>query len=70
MVSFSLGNKLGGLIGELTAVEGGSENPTVMETLNAYSSTYLTWGVMVVAIASGILLLMVPTLRKWMHGIH
>ena len=69
-LSISLGNKLGGLIGELTAVEGGSENPTVMETLNAYSSTYLTWGVMVVAIASGILLLMVPTLRKWMHGIH
>jgi POT family proton-dependent oligopeptide transporter len=69
-LSISLGNKLGGLVGELTAVEGGGDNPSAMETLNAYSGTYLTWGVIVVAIASGILFLMVPTLRKWMHGIH
>ena len=62
---------MAGQIGKLTesSSSGGGEL-SMMESLNQYSSTYLTWGVMVVFGAAFLLLLMVPTLRKWMNGIH
>ena len=69
-LSISLANKMAGLIGELTATEGGGAELGITESLQVYSSTYLTWGVMVVGAAALLLLLLVPTLKKWMHGIH
>lgn len=69
-LSISLANKLAGKIGELTASESLGENATAIETLEVYSSTYLTWGVFVVGCSALLLFFMVPTLRKWMNGIH
>lgn len=69
-LSIALANKLAGEIGKLTATEGVPEGASPMETLGQYTSTYMTWGVYVVLGAALILLVMVPKLRKWMHGIH
>ncbi len=69
-LSISLGNNMAGLIGKLTAAENLSEDASLFDTLNLYSQTYLTWGVLVVLGAAAILFFLVPTLRKWMHGIH
>lgn len=69
-LSISLANKMAGLIGELTAGEDLGENALPTETLGAYSDTYLIWGVAVVLGAALALFLLVPLLRKWMHGIH
>src|SRR5690606_21797352 len=69
-LSISLANKMAGLIGELTAGENLGDNALPTETLSAYADTYLLWGVAVVLGAAFILFLMVPLLRKWMHGIH
>lgn len=70
-LSIALANKMAGLIGELTAVDhgGGGEAAPILETLSTYSDTYLLWGVVVVGAAALILLALVPTLKKWMHGI-
>ncbi|MAX80873.1 MAG: MFS transporter [Crocinitomicaceae bacterium] len=69
-LSIALANKMAGLIGGLTASEDVSESVGLEELLNVYSSTYLTWGVLVVGGAAVILFLTVPKLRKWMNGIH
>lgn len=69
-LSISLANKMAGMIGELTASEDLGDSPSALETLNVYSDTYLIWGVGVVGGAAIILLFLVPTLRKWMNGIH
>lgn len=69
-LSISLANKMAGLIGSLTAGEAVGETASPLETINEYADTYLIWGVAVVFGAALILLLLVPTLRKWMHGIH
>lgn len=69
-LSIALANKMAGLIGELTAGEDLGETASKTETLVVYSQTYLIWGVAVVGGAALILLLLVPTLRKWMNGIH
>jgi len=71
-LSIALANKMAGLIGSLTASpapEDGVEIPLI-ESMQVYTSTYLTWGVFVVLGAALVLLLLTPTLRKWMHGIH
>ena len=69
-LSLSLGNKMAGKIGELTAGNNLIENALPVETLEVYSDTYLIWGVSVVGGAALILFFLVPTLRKWMGGIH
>ncbi|MEO0639294.1 MAG: oligopeptide:H+ symporter, partial [Bacteroidota bacterium] len=69
-LSISLANIMAGQIGKLAAVENVGENISKMETLTLYSSTYLTWGVYVVLGAAALLFVLVPLLRKWMHGIH
>lgn len=72
-LSIALANKMAGLIGTLTT---GDETPSdgvpppPQETISIYSSTYLTWGVLVVGAAALILLFLVPTLKKWMNGIN
>lgn len=69
-LSIALANKMAGLIGTLTTSEEVSDATPATETLNIYSDTYLIWGVGVVGAAAFLLLLLVPLLRKWMHGIH
>jgi len=69
-LSIALANKMGGLIGELTAAESLGEDASALDTLVVYSDTYLIWGVAVVGVAAVLLLLLVPTLKKWMNGIH
>ena len=69
-LSISLANKMAGKIGELTAGNDLGENASSSETLEVYSSTYLIWGVFVVGGAALMLFFLVPTLRKWMNGIH
>ena len=69
-LSIAVANKIAGAIGALTASENISADSPPIETLGAYTSIYMTWGVYVVGGAALILLLLVPTLRKWMHGIH
>lgn len=74
-LSIALANKIAGLIGQLTAVGHGAAADegvaqTAAETLQIYTSTYLNWGVYVVLGAAAILFFLVPTLRKWMNGIH
>ncbi|MGB6037789.1 MAG: MFS transporter, partial [Cryomorphaceae bacterium] len=69
-LSIALANKVAGEIGRLTASEDIPADAGATETLSVYLSTYLNWGVYVVLGAALILLLLVPKLRTWMHGIH
>ncbi|SDJ93818.1 proton-dependent oligopeptide transporter, POT family [Catalinimonas alkaloidigena] len=69
-LSISLGNKIAGVIGQLTAAENLPDEASAYDTLALYSQTYLVWGVLVVLGAALVLLVLVPRLRKWMHGIH
>lgn len=69
-LSIALANKMAGLIGTLTASDDLKEGASALDTLGIYSQTYLTWGVYIVLGAAAILFLLVPQLRKWMHGIH
>jgi POT family proton-dependent oligopeptide transporter len=69
-LSIALANKIAGEIGKLTSGEDIPEGAPPVETLDAYTSTYMTWGVYVVLGAALVLMLMVPKLRKWMNGIH
>lgn len=69
-LSIAVANKMAGAIGTLTASESINENSPATETLAIYTQTYMTWGVYVVGGAALLLLLLVPLLRKWMHGIH
>ncbi|MER3328891.1 MAG: MFS transporter, partial [Candidatus Kapaibacterium sp.] len=69
-LSIALANKMGGLIGELTAAESLGDDASPLDTLVVYSDTYLMWGVLVVGVAALLLFALVPTLKKWMNGIH
>lgn len=69
-LSISLGNKLAGIIGTLTAAEAEGQTLTAQQTLINYTQTYLIWGVFVVGAFALLLLLLTPKLNKWMHGIH
>jgi POT family proton-dependent oligopeptide transporter len=67
MLSIAVANKMAGKIGQLTASEGAEAASLTIEN---YSNTYLVWGVAVVGGFAIVLMLLVPKLRKWMHGIH
>ena len=69
-LSIALANKIAGEIGKLTASEEISADALPVDTLPVYTNTYLIWGVFVVLGAALILLILVPKLRQWMHGIH
>lgn len=69
-LSIALANKMAGLIGTLTTSEAVDDNTPAAVTLGIYSNTYFIWGVCVVGGAALLLLVLVPLLRKWMHGIH
>lgn len=71
-LSIALANKLSGEIGKLTAGSDSADGvvSSTAELIANYSDTYLVWGVYVVLGAAALLLVLVPTLRKWMNGIH
>ena len=69
-LSIAVANNFAALIGKLTTAENLPGDVSAADTLALYSSTYLTWGVFVVLGAAALLLLLVPALRRWMHGIH
>ena len=70
-LSISLGNSLASEIGKLTAA-GHSDGADLSrtESLMMYTDTYLLWGIYVVVGITGVLALLIPLLRKWMHGVH
>ncbi|MEO0468337.1 MAG: peptide MFS transporter [Bacteroidota bacterium] len=67
-LSISLAHKLAGKLGQIAA--GPGEDAPALEAIAGYSDVYLTWGVIVVGAAAVVLLVLVPTLRKWMGDIH
>ena len=67
-LSISFAHEIAAKLGQLTSTP--SEDATLVESMNGFIDVYWTWGVLVVGGASIVLLLLVPTLRKWMHGIH
>ncbi|MEL6672150.1 MAG: oligopeptide:H+ symporter [Bacteroidota bacterium] len=62
-LSISLAHKIAAALGTIAST---SDDAGVA----SYAQVYMTWGVLVIGGASLVLLVMVPTLRKWMHGIH
>jgi len=67
-LSISLAHEIAAQLGKLaTAPEEGAD---LVSSLQGFTGVYLTWGVMVVGAAALILLMLVPILKKWMHGIH
>lgn len=67
-LSISFAHEIAAQLGKLTTIPGA--DATTQETLQAFSQVYWFWGVLVVGGASAALLILVPTLRRWMHGIH
>ena len=67
-LSISLAHELAGQLGRLAAAP--EEGGDAMSSLMAFSNVYLVWGVGVILGASVLLLILVPTLKKWMHDIH
>ena len=70
-LGISLGNSMASEIGKLTA--GGHGDGTDLsrtESLVMYTDTYLLWGIYVVLGVMVVLALLIPLLRKWMHGVH
>lgn len=67
-LSIAFAHKIAGKLGQLIAA--GGDDMTPKEQLENFSSVYLEWGVYVVLGAAAVLLLLVPLLRRWMHGVH
>lgn len=67
-LSISFAHELAAGLGKLTAAP--EDDAPASVTLELFSGVYLTWGVYVVLGAAALLALLVPLLRKWMHGIH
>ncbi|MBT8195207.1 MAG: peptide MFS transporter [Bacteroidia bacterium] len=64
-LSISFAHEIAGILAKLTATPEGQ-----VSNMTTFTDMYWTWGVLVVLGASVILIFLVPTLRKWMHGIH
>ena len=67
-LSISLAHEIAGQLAKLAAKP--KEGGDLVDSMNAFTGVYLNWGVFVVGGAALLLLLMVPTLKKWMHGIN
>ena len=69
-LSYSVGNKMATEIGKLITVGEIGENASMAEQISPYVDVYLQWGVYVVLGFAGVLLLLVPLMKKLMKGIH
>ena len=67
-LSISFAHELAAFLGKQTTIP--SENASTAETLMGFSDVYLVWGFYVVMGGTVLLLLLVPTLKKWMSGIN
>jgi POT family proton-dependent oligopeptide transporter len=67
-LSIAFAHKVAGALGKLTSSPEAGTEPA--EALSAFTSTYWTWGVLVVAGSAVFLLLLSPILKRWMHDIH
>jgi POT family proton-dependent oligopeptide transporter len=67
-LSIAFAHKIAGELGKLIATPSDSADPNA--ALQAFADVYMNWGVYVVLGAAGVLLLLSPVLKKWMHGIH
>jgi len=67
-LSISLAHEIAGQLGKLAAAP--QEGGELVDSMNSFVSVYMNWGVFVVGSAALLLLVLVPTLKKWMHGIH
>jgi POT family proton-dependent oligopeptide transporter len=67
-LSIAFAHKIAGELGKLTAAPEDEADPTVL--LDIFTNVYWQWGVLVVLGSAVLLLLLTPTLKKWMHGIH
>lgn len=64
-LSISFAHEIAGQLAKLTATPEGEGSG-----ISAFADMYWNWGVLVVGGATVVLLVLTPTLRKWMHGIH
>lgn len=64
-LSISFAHEIAGQLAKLTAAPSG-EGSSIAD----FTDMYWNWGVLVVGGAALVLLILTPTLRKWMHGIH
>jgi POT family proton-dependent oligopeptide transporter len=67
-VSIAFGHKIGGYLGKLIAMP--QEGSDKALELQAFINVYMNWGVFLVLGVAGILFLISPVLKKWMHGVH
>ena len=67
-LSIAFAHKIAGELGKLIATPG--EGADAATSLQAFADVYMTWGVYVVLGAAGVLLILTPLLKKWMHGIN
>lgn len=67
-LSIAFAHKIAGYLGQMIAQ---NEGETVNRTaeLQSFAHVYMNWGVYVVLGAAAILLVISPTLKRWMHGI-
>jgi proton-dependent oligopeptide transporter, POT family len=67
-LSIAFAHKIAGELGKMIATP--TEGGDAATALKAFADVYMNWGVYVTLAAAGLLLLLSPILKKWMHGIH
>jgi POT family proton-dependent oligopeptide transporter len=68
-LSYSLAHQIGAVIAKLTSSGEGGEKLPPVESLPIYTEVFTNVGL--VAIGGGVLLvLLTPSIKKWMHGVH
>jgi POT family proton-dependent oligopeptide transporter len=67
-LSIAFAHKIAGKLGQIIAAPSG-EGTDPATALKAFADVYMQWGVYIVLGAAALLLLLTPTLKKWMHGV-
>ena len=67
-LSIAFAHKVAGKLGQLIAESEGNADPVAQ--LQGFMNVYLQWGVYIVLGAAALLLVLTPTMKKWMHGIN
>lgn len=68
-LSIAFAHKVAGKLGQLIASSANDGADPVAE-LTGFMNVYLQWGVYVVLGCAALLLVLTPTMKKWMHGIN
>lgn len=68
-LSIAFAHKVAGKLGQLIASAKTEVSDPVTE-LTGYMDVYLQWGVFIVLGCAAVLLLLTPTMKRWMHGIN